>query len=89
MTGQNLDTHAGFTFMTALAGTINCIDEALPGQDFKEEFLKMLDTYLEGGILNDQENIGLDTGTTVMLLRRELERRIGLAKVVSAMRKDP
>ena len=88
MTGQNLDDQAAFTFMMGIANTINRTDELLPGQDFKEAFLKLLDAWLEAGILSDHQE-GLDTREKVMVIREELGRGIGLAKIVSAMKKDP
>ena len=71
LTNTNYNPEAPLSFLTALARTIQEIEEAQPEPGFREVFMELLDRNLEGAIMGDSVN-GMDTRKDVEVIRETL-----------------
>ena len=75
------------TYFMALATTIESIDQSMQGQ-FKDDFIRLLDRHVEGAIVG-VETEGQDIRIEVEAVHQLLKQCLGIAKIGTAMKKDP
>ena len=75
------------TYLMALATTIESFDQSMQGQ-FKDDFIRLLDRYVEGAIVG-AETEGQDIRTEVEAAHQVLKQCLEIAKLETAMKRDP
>ena len=75
------------TYLMALATAIEFIDQSMEGQ-FKDDFIRLLDRYVEGAIVG-AETEGRDIRIEVEAVHQVLKQCLGIAKIGTAMKRDP